>query len=102
MNHTPKKLLVEALQGSLPDEIVHRPKCGFTLPFEKWMRQDLSEEIASVLHASRIDEGPLGGLLAGSEVERVWNDFLAHRASWSRPWALYVLQRWCETHSVSA
>src|SRR5439155_25929875 len=34
LNGTPKKLLVEALAGSLPDEIVHRPKRGFTLPFE--------------------------------------------------------------------
>ena len=33
LNGTPKKLLVEALAGSLPDEIVHRPKRGFTLAF---------------------------------------------------------------------
>ena len=32
VNGTPKKLLVEALGGTLPDEIVHRPKRGFTLP----------------------------------------------------------------------
>lgn len=102
INHTPKKLLVEAMRGSLPDEIVHRPKCGFTLPFENWMRQDLREEIASVLDARRIDQGPLGGLLSGAEVERVWKDFLGRRASWSRPWALFVLQRWCEAYSVSA
>src|SRR5262249_38132095 len=102
INHTPKKLLVEALRGSLPDEIVHRPKRGFTLPFEKWMREDLREEIAAVLHAARIDQGPLGGLLAGPAVEGVWKNFLSRKVSWSRPWALFVLQRWCETYSVSA
>jgi asparagine synthase (glutamine-hydrolysing) len=98
LNDNPKRLLVAALAGSLPDEIVHRPKRGFTLPFEHWMRQELRVEIEPVLEAKRIDQGPLGGLLNGEGVRRVWNDFLNRSVSWSRPWALYVLQRWCELH----
>jgi asparagine synthase (glutamine-hydrolysing) len=98
LNGTPKRLLVSALADSLPDEIVHRPKRGFTLPFEHWMRQELRAEIEPVLKANRIDQGPLGGLLNGREVQRIWNDFLSRSVSWSRPWALYVLQRWCELH----
>jgi asparagine synthase (glutamine-hydrolysing) len=98
LNHTPKKLLVEALARSLPDEIVHRPKQGFTLPFERWMRQELRPEIEPVLSARRIGAGPLGRMLDGSQVERVWRDFLDGAVSWSRPWSLYVLQRWCEQH----
>ena len=38
---TPKRLLVESLGSALPREIVHRPKKGFTLPFEPWMRNQL-------------------------------------------------------------
>ena len=38
---TPKRLLVESLGGLLPDSIVHRPKQGFTLPFDPWMRGPL-------------------------------------------------------------
>jgi asparagine synthase (glutamine-hydrolysing) len=98
LNGTPKKLLVEALAGSLPDEIVHRPKRGFTLPFEHWMRQELRSEIEPVVDAKRIDNGPLGGLLDGSEVRKIWQQFLHGEVSWSRPWSLYVLQRWCELH----
>jgi len=98
LNGTPKKLLVEALQLALPDEIVHRPKRGFTLPFENWMRQELRSEIEPVLNAERVDIGPLGGLLNGNEVARVWQGFLSRKTSWSRPWSLYVLQRWCERH----
>jgi asparagine synthase (glutamine-hydrolysing) len=98
MNRTPKKLLVEALAGTLPDEVVHRPKRGFTLPFERWMRQELRREIEPVLDAKRINGGPLGGMLDGAQVQRVWSDFLAGTVSWSRPWSLYVLERWCELH----
>ncbi|HME35192.1 MAG TPA: asparagine synthase (glutamine-hydrolyzing) [Candidatus Sulfotelmatobacter sp.] len=98
LNGTPKKLLVGALAGSLPDEIVHRPKRGFTLPFEHWMRQELRSEIEPVLDAKRISDGPLGGWLAGEQVRQIWQDFLEGAVSWSRPWSLYVLQRWCELH----
>ncbi len=28
-------------------------------------------------------------------VRAVWNDFLAKKTSWSRPWSLYVLNEWC-------
>ena len=100
--NTPKMLLVGALEGSLPKEIVYRPKRGFTMPFEHWMRQELRPEIESVLNAKTIDEGPLGSILNGREVERVWNNFLSGTTSWSRPWALYVLQSWCELHYMSA
>jgi len=102
LNRTPKKLLVGALAGSLPDEIVHRPKRGFTLPFERWMRQELRSEIEPVLGAQRINSGPLGGLLDGSQVQRVWQQFLDGRVSWTRPWSLYVLERWCELHLATA
>jgi asparagine synthase (glutamine-hydrolysing) len=98
LNGTPKKLLVGALAGSLPDEIVHRPKRGFTLPFEHWMRQELRAEIEAVLAEKRIKAGPLGGLLDAKRVQQVWNDFLRGTISWSRPWSLYVLEQWCELH----
>lgn len=100
VNGTPKKLLIGMLDGSLPDGIVHRKKRGFTLPFEHWMRQELQPEIQQVLTAQRVNEGPLGGLLNGVEVEKVWRSFLDRSISWSRPWSLYVLQKWCELHSV--
>ncbi len=74
LNGTPKKLLVEALAGSLPEDIVHRPKRGFTLPFEHWMRQELRAEIEPVLGKKRIGEGPLGQTvgrrLGGTSLER--------------------------------
>jgi asparagine synthase (glutamine-hydrolysing) len=101
LSRIPKKLLVETLAGSLPDEIVYRRKRGFTLPFDHWMRQELRPEIETILNAKRIESGPLAGLLDGKETARVWSDFGRQKISWTRPWALYVLQRWCEMNSVS-
>jgi len=98
---TPKRLLVGALQGTLPREIVHQPKRGFTLPFEHWLRAEFRSEVEPVL-TKKIGEGPLATLLDRTEVARIWADFLRGATSWSRPWSLYVLHRWCELHSMSA
>jgi asparagine synthase (glutamine-hydrolysing) len=97
--HTPKPLLVRALRGALPYEIVHRRKRGFTLPFEHWLRDPLRAEVESVLR--RMAGGPLAAAFNHEKVGKIWEDFLAGRTSWSRPWSLYVLQRWCELHNVT-
>ncbi len=96
----PKPLLVGALKGALPDEIVHRKKQGFTLPYERWLRENLRPEMETAFQ--NIPPGPLGRLLNHDSVMQVWKDFLDQRTSWSRVWSLYVLQRWCELNSVAA
>ena len=35
--------MVEALDGLLPDDVVNRPKMGFVLPWESWLRGELKE-----------------------------------------------------------
>jgi asparagine synthase (glutamine-hydrolysing) len=93
---TPKPLLVKALRGQLPEKIVHRTKRGFTLPFEHWLRDALRPVVEESL--GKIGDGALGALISEPAALGVWKDFLEGRTSWSRPWSLYVLQRWCEQH----
>jgi asparagine synthase (glutamine-hydrolysing) len=89
---SPKALLLKSLGVDLPREIVHRPKKGFTLPFERWMRSDLRPLIEQVLQ----QESRRSPYLNPCAITDVWNRFLARRTSWSRPWSLFVLQRWFE------
>jgi asparagine synthase (glutamine-hydrolysing) len=93
---TPKPLLVKSLGGQLPDQIVHRRKRGFTLPFEHWLRDALRPVVEESLR--KIGDGVLGNLISERAAQVVWQDFLDGRTSWSRPWSLYVLQNWCEQH----
>ena len=92
----PKPLLLNAVHGMLPDHIVRRPKRGFALPFRHWLR----DQLRPIVHVGlrRIPDGPLAEILDAPAVEHVWQDFLRERTSWSRPWSLYVLQRWSELH----
>jgi asparagine synthase (glutamine-hydrolysing) len=89
----PKWLLIEALQGLLPQQVVRRPKRGFTFPFELWLKKEMRQDMEDVL----LD--PSANLLAGIDrkfVATVWKDFLAGKTTWSRPWSLYVLKQWVD------
>ncbi|HLG02512.1 MAG TPA: asparagine synthase (glutamine-hydrolyzing) [Bacteroidia bacterium] len=96
---TPKKLLTDALEGLLPDEIINRPKMGFTLPWKHWMRNELRgfcEERLTKLGAydSLNDAG----------IQALWQSFLANDpgVTWSRIWPLVVLSHWLEKNKVHA
>jgi asparagine synthase (glutamine-hydrolysing) len=94
----PKPLLLDALGGLLPESIWRRPKMGFALPFERWMRSALRPEIESTLAAGRLDRLKINVNYA----RRIWQNFSEHpqRETWSRPWALYVLDRWCALNGI--
>lgn len=95
--HTPKQLLVDSLGDLLPTEIVHRPKMGFTLPWELWMRNELRGFCeARIAYLERRPEFRKGA------VADLWRRFLAgdQRVNWSRLWSLVVLGDWLEGHGI--
>ena len=96
----PKPLLVNSTRPGLPDEIVYRPKQGFTFPFERWLRNEMRGEVEAGIGG--IKDGPLKGAIDHHAAANVWTDFEAGRTSWSRPWAFHVLQSWCSQNQVSA
>lgn len=90
-----KALLVEAIKDLLPEEILTQRKRTFTLPWEEWLRGPLKKR----LEASLADPAPsLAPVLRLGGIQGVWNEFLAGRTTWSRPWSLYVLNEWCRRH----
>ncbi len=88
----PKSLLLASLGVELPDEIVKRPKLGFTFPFERWLRGEMRPIVENALLSKESDHTSLNP----DAVRGIWNRFLAGGTSWSRPWSLFVLKRWCE------
>ncbi|MBI3016263.1 MAG: asparagine synthase (glutamine-hydrolyzing), partial [Candidatus Tectomicrobia bacterium] len=98
-NGTPKRLLVESLDGLLPKEIVRRPKQGFTLPFEPWMRGDFRGFCEERLGPERLGGR---GLFRPERLQSLWQDFLAGRrhVSWARLWLLVALEEWLERNGV--
>jgi asparagine synthase (glutamine-hydrolysing) len=94
---TPKKLLVDSFADLLPDRISNRPKMGFVLPYETWMKNELKsfcEERLDVVKNLR--------QINSSEVDKLWIKFLSQnkRVSWSRIWPLVVLGDWIKTNNI--
>ena len=87
----PKSLLLASLGVELPREIVNRPKRGFTLPFERWLRGEMRPVVEDAVLKSDWDRTSI----SANAVREVWNRFLAGETSWSRPWSLFVLKQWC-------
>jgi asparagine synthase (glutamine-hydrolysing) len=86
--NAPKWLLVAAV-GSLPREIIERPKQGFELPFKHWLSGALHDEVEKTLRSTE-----LAAFLNQDAMRTIWRGFLAGRTTWSRPWSLYVLGEW--------
>jgi asparagine synthase (glutamine-hydrolysing) len=91
----PKALLVEALADVLPPEVVKQTKRGFTFPWAEWLRGPLKARVESSL--SELAPA-LRRVLDAKETQRVWQDYLDGKTSWSRPWSLYVLNEWAKAH----
>jgi asparagine synthase (glutamine-hydrolysing) len=96
-----KSILRRAGLNGLPTELFDRPKSGFVLPYNRWLRSRMVARMDAALRDHKLL------LLVGLNprvVGSIWQAFLdgAPGLYWSRVWALYVLVRWCDTHKVYA
>ncbi len=83
----------------LDPALFERPKMGFVLPFDRWIRRGLRKSMDETM---RDPQAVASAGLAPATVERLWRAFLdgAPGLYWSRIWAVYVLVRWCSRHGV--
>ena len=93
--HSPKALLTEALGHRLPESIIHRPKMGFTLPWDIWMRGPLQNTCQEGLQAL-VERN----ILNGAAVDELWRGFELGNITWSRVWALVSLGQWIQRHDL--
>ena len=94
---SPKRLLVESLDGLLPDNVVNRPKMGFVLPWDSWMRGALRDVCTSGLQSLKDRAWVQSDAVADME-----RSFMAGDPtwSWSRVWSLAVLGDYLERHGL--
>ena len=96
--HYPKQLMVEALAPLLPNEVVHRKKQGFVLPWEKWMRAELQSFCASQINRLSQRE-----FIRGDALLKYWDRFLKHDPSvrWMELWQFVVLGYWLNKNGIN-
>ena len=96
--HTPKKLLIDSLGDLLPGEIVNRPKMGFTLPWQNWLKNELRS-----FCEKNISELSEYSFCNKSEIQNYWSRFLNDDkiVTWSRIWHLVVLNYWIKENKLT-
>jgi len=83
----------------LDPALFERPKSGFVLPFDRWIRRGLKDAMDQTLRDPQAI-APVG--LNPAAVEQLWRAFLdgAPGMYWSRIWSVYVFIRWCHRNRV--
>ena len=89
-----KERLLRAAADLLPPGIASRPKQGFALPMDRWLRGSLREFATSGLERLRTAR-----LFPGLDVSVLEQRFRNGRLEWTRLWPFAVLGHWLDARS---
>lgn len=92
-----KQLIVESLEPLLPNEIVHRKKQGFELPWKQWMQNELQSFCNSQINdLARID------FIKKDALIDYWKRFLKNDPNirWMELWQFVVLGYWLKKNGI--
>lgn len=93
LGHLGKKTVLKSLLAKhVPQNLIDRPKAGFTIPIELWLGNELRDWCEDLLDEKSIREA---GYLEPSMVTRMWQEYLTGRTSWhSCLWSVLMFQSW--------
>ena len=87
-----KWILRQVLYRRVPRAIVERPKMGFSVPIDRWLRGPLRNWADSFLNLTELTRA---GLPDPTEILRSWRELQAGRAAnGTRVWAVIMFQAW--------
>ncbi len=95
-NGETKWVMKQSYRDLLPDAIRKRPKQGFEVPVDAWLRGPLRP----LFEASVLDQSaPLGGLIDQDVARGLYRSHLAHTGRHGATlWSLLVLARWADRY----
>jgi asparagine synthase (glutamine-hydrolysing) len=87
-----KWLLREVLSRHIPRNLFERPKQGFAMPIDQWLRHDLREWAEDLLDHKTIESQ---GLFDADMITRAWQSHLQGRGNYAEPlWNTLMFQAW--------
>jgi len=97
-NGEAKWALKQVLARHLPPELTDRPKMGFGLPIDVWLRGPLRTWAEDLLSESRLKRD---GLLDPAPILSKWREHQTGKRNWHYYlWDVLVLQAWRDAHAV--
>jgi asparagine synthase (glutamine-hydrolysing) len=88
-----KLLLRQAMQGVIPDEILHRPKKGFPVPLASWLRGPLRSFVRDNLLSN---DSEASALMNRGTIARMISEHESGADRSQELWALLMLEVWSQ------
>ena len=94
-NGTGKKILREILFERVPRELFQRPKRGFGVPIDEWLRHDLRSGSEDLISEKKIMQQENFNY---KYIERIWREHQSGKRNHAnRLWSILMFQSWVES-----
>jgi len=89
-----KVILRNILNRHVPSQLVERPKQGFAIPLDRWLRGELKGWAENILSTSKLLEF---GIFNAEEVRGLWKNHLSGSKNFGQElWVILMFQCWLE------